>query len=37
VPETIGGELQAVKMDGATWSEADVSRVVAFGDEKEFR
>jgi hypothetical protein len=32
----INGELQAAKMNGLTWSEADTSRVVAVGNEGEF-
>jgi hypothetical protein len=37
VAKAIGGELNAAKTDGATWSEANTGRVVAVGNERKFR
>jgi hypothetical protein len=36
VAEAIDSELQATKMNGAAWSEANASQVVDVGKEKEF-
>jgi hypothetical protein len=35
--KVIGGELQATEMNGAAQSEADASRVVDVGNEREFQ
>jgi hypothetical protein len=36
VAKAIGDELQATKMDGAAWSEADADQVVAVGNKRKF-